>query len=90
MNHVQKFGRWIIFGSAIALVIAKIMTHYGLAQNSVIFSSFAAFTLLVALFVSIGLVLMFSAYTQKASVLLVLFVIFFVFAEYIVLLTGGI
>ena len=90
MNHVQKFGRWIIFGSAIALVIAKIMTHYGLAQNSVIFSSFAAFTLLVALFVSIGLVLMFSAYTQKASVLLILFIIFFVFAEYIVLLTGGI
>lgn len=90
MNHVQKFGRWVIFGSAIALVIAKIMTHYGLAQNSVIFSAFAAFTLLVALFVSIGLVLMFSAYTQKASVLLILFIIFFVFAEYIVLLTGGI
>ena len=90
MNHVQQFGKWIIFGSAISLIIAKIVTHYGLAQQSTIFSAFAAFTLLVALFVAIGLVLVFSAATQRTLILLVMFLVFFGLAEYIVLLTGGI
>ena len=90
VNHVQKFGKWIIFGSAIALLFAKIMTHFDFASKTVVFSVFSSFTVLVAVFVAIGVVLMFSAYTKHAIVLLVLFILFFVIAEYIVLLTGGI
>lgn len=90
MNHVQKFGKWLIFGSAVTLLIAKIVVHYGLARQTVIFSTFAAFTLLVALFVATGLVLVFSAFTQRALVLFIMFLVFFGLAEYVVLLTGGI
>jgi hypothetical protein len=90
MNHVQKFGKWIIFGSAIVLLLAKIMIHFHFEQQTVIFSAFSSFTVLVALFVAIGLVLIFSAYTQRLLVLFIMFIIFFASAEYIVLLTGGI
>lgn len=83
MNALSRFGFLLLTGSAIAIILLKIFTHFSLFTGSVIMTDLTAFSILFSVFVALAVIFIFNGVLKNIIMILIVFVLVLVLMYFI-------
>jgi hypothetical protein len=75
MNGLSKFGFTIISATSLAILILKLMTHFGLFTNSAFYFDLEAVAVLFGIFIGFGVVIIVAPWVRSFTLVTIVFLI---------------